>query len=91
MTSHLASTETGARGWLQLLTDVAREAQTHHVSVGPFTAEEIAALIGQAFIGGEAMLLLGFDRRQWPVRTALRRIGAVIRQREQEGERHVGN
>ena len=79
------------RGWLQLLTDVAREAQTHHGSVGPFTAEEIAALIGQAFIGGEAMLLLGFDRRQWPVRAALRRIGAVIRQWEQEGERHVGS
>jgi AcrR family transcriptional regulator len=71
------------RGWLQLLTDVAREAQTQHGSVGPFTAEEIAALIGQAFIGGEAMLLLGFDRRQWPVRAALRRIGAVIRQWEQ--------
>jgi AcrR family transcriptional regulator len=78
------------RGWLQLLTDVSREAQTTHGALGPFTAEEIAALIGQAFMGGEAMLLLGFDRRQWPVRTALRRIGAVIREWEREGEAHVG-
>ena len=79
------------RGWLQLLTDVASEAQARYGALGPFTADEIAALIGQAFMGGEAMVLLGFDRRQWPVRAALRRIGAVIRQWEQEGERHVGS
>ena len=79
------------RGWLRLLTDVASEAQTRYGALGPFTADEIAALIGQAFMGGEAMVLLGFDRRQWPVRAALRRIGAVIRQWEQEGERHVGS
>jgi hypothetical protein len=36
-------------------------------------------LIGQAFLGGESVLLLGFDRSQVPVRTALRRFGLLIR------------
>jgi AcrR family transcriptional regulator len=77
-------------GWLQLLTDVAHEAQARYGSLGPFTAGELSGLIGQAFLGGEAMMLLGFARRQWPVRAALRRIGAVIREWEQQGEAHVG-
>ncbi|MGQ0842581.1 MAG: TetR/AcrR family transcriptional regulator [Sporichthyaceae bacterium] len=65
-------------GWTGLLTEVARDAQAKG-SLAPFTPEEIAALIGQAFMGGEAMILLGFDRGQWPVRSALRRFGVVIR------------
>lgn len=73
-------------GWIQLLTDVVREAEDRHGPVGPFTAQEVAALIGQAFVGGEALLLLGFERRQWPVRAALRRIAVVIRELE-EGAR----
>ena len=40
-------------------------------------------LIGQAFMGGEAMLLLGFDPEDWPVRSSLRRIGTLIRQLEE--------
>ena len=77
-------------GWLQLLTDVAREAETRYGPLRPFRSEEIAGLIGQAFMGGEAMLLLGFDRQQWPIRSGLRRISSVIRQWEQEGEAGVG-
>ena len=73
------------QGWLDLVTDVAREAERSLGPIGPFTPEEIAALIGQAFMGGEAMLLLGFDRTQWPVRAALRRIGVAIRQLEERG------
>lgn len=72
-------------GWVELLTDVAREAEARHGSLGPFTAEEVGALIGQMFIGGEAMLLLGFERQQWPVRAALRRISVVIRHYEERG------
>ncbi len=72
-------------GWLALLIDVARESEARYGSLGPFSAEEIGALIGQAFMGGEAMLLLGFERREWPVRAALRRIGFIIRQFEEGG------
>ena len=77
-------------GWLQLLTDVAREAETRYGPLRPFRSEEIAGLIGQAFMGGEAMLLLGFDRQQWPIRSGLRRISSVVRQWEQEGDAGVG-
>jgi hypothetical protein len=70
-------------GWLDLLTSVVRDAERALGSLGPFTAGELAALIGQAFLGGEAVLLLGFDRSQVPVRSALRRFGLLIRALEE--------
>ena len=71
-------------GWFQLLADVVREAERRHGPLGPFTAEELAALVGCAFIGSEALLLLGFDRQLLPIRSALRRVGVVLRQLEEE-------
>ena len=70
-------------GWYQLLVDVAREAERRYGPLGPFTAEEVAALITTTFIGSEALLLAGFDRRLMPIRSALRRIGVLIREREE--------
>jgi AcrR family transcriptional regulator len=70
-------------GWYQLLAEVAREAQRRHGRLGPFTAEEVAALVTAAFIGAEALILVGFDRQLLPVRTALRRIGMLIRELEE--------
>jgi AcrR family transcriptional regulator len=70
-------------GWVDLITGVAREAERAIGPLGPFTAEELGALVSQAFMGGEAMLLLGFDRTQWPIRAALRRVGVLIRQFEE--------
>jgi AcrR family transcriptional regulator len=70
-------------GWVDLITAVARDAERALGPLGPFTAEELSALISQAFMGGESMLLLGFDRQQWPVRAALRRLGVLIRQFEE--------
>lgn len=78
------------QGWLDLVTRVAREAESRFGPLGPFPAEEVAALVGQAFMGGEAMLLLGFDRGHWPVRSALRRIGVLIRQFEEGGGANAG-
>ena len=43
---------------------------------------EIAALVANAFIGSEALLLLGLERPVMPIRSALRRVGVVIRERE---------
>jgi hypothetical protein len=71
------------RGWLDLLTDVVREAERTLGSLGPFPALEMATLIGQAFLGGESMVLLGFDRSQVPVRSALRRFALLIRALEE--------
>jgi hypothetical protein len=45
----------------------------------------VAILISSAYIGAEALLLLlGFDRQVMPIRAALRRIGVVIKQLEEE-------
>jgi AcrR family transcriptional regulator len=70
-------------GWFALLAEVARQAERRHGPLGPFTAEEVATLVGSAFVGAEALLLLGFDRELLPIRSALRRIGVVIRQLEE--------
>jgi AcrR family transcriptional regulator len=69
--------------WYVLLADVAREAERRFGSLGPFTPEEIATLVANAFIGSEALLLLGFERPVMPIRSALRRIGVLIREREE--------
>ena len=70
-------------GWFALLAEVAREAERRHGPIGPFTAEEVATLVGTTFIGAEALLLLGFDREVLPIRAALRRVGVLIRQLEE--------
>ena len=70
-------------GWFHLLADVVREAECRHGTLGLFTAEELAALVGSAFLGSEALLLLGFDRQMLPIRSALRRVSVVLRQLEQ--------
>lgn len=67
--------------WFELLTTVMREAEKQLGPIGPFRAEDVAALVGMAFLGGESLLLLG-DRWSDPVRTALRRVGDLIRAAE---------
>jgi AcrR family transcriptional regulator len=70
-------------GWIALLAEVAGEAERRHGPLGPFTAEELATLVASAFFGSEALLLLGFDREVLPIRSALRRVGVLIRQLEE--------
>jgi AcrR family transcriptional regulator len=70
-------------GWYHLLAEVAREAEREYGPLGPFTSDEAATLVVNAFVGAEALLLLGFDRQVMPIRSALRRIGLVIRALEE--------
>jgi AcrR family transcriptional regulator len=77
-------------GWFQLLAEVAREAERRHGPLGPFTAAELATLVASAFFGSEALLLLGFDREVLPIRSALRRVGVLIRQLEDGRARGAG-
>ena len=77
-------------GWCALLIEVAREAERRHGQLGPFTAEELGTLIASAFFGSESLLLLGFDREVLPIRSALRRVGALIRQLEEGRTRDAG-
>jgi AcrR family transcriptional regulator len=77
-------------GWIALLAEVAREAERRHGPLGPFTAEEVATLVASAFYGAEALLLLGFDREVLPIRSALRRVGVLIRRLEEGSTRDAG-
>jgi len=70
-------------GWYVLLNGVAKEATARFGGLGPMRAEDIACLVGNAFLGSEAMLLLGFEEQGMPIRRALRRFGALIRQLEE--------
>jgi AcrR family transcriptional regulator len=69
--------------WFALLAAVAVRAEQRLGSLGPFSPEELAALAGDAFLGAEAMLLLGVAEDQMPHRSALRRIGQWIRELEE--------
>lgn len=73
--------------WTDLLAEVAREAEQRHGSLGPFTPEEVSALLAAMFIGAEAMILTGFDREVLPIRAALRRIGTLIRAVEERDDK----
>ncbi len=66
-------------GWFTLLTEVAAREAHRLGGLGPFTPAEVGALMGIPFTGAESMILLGFDEPTVPIRSALRRIGAVIR------------
>ncbi len=78
-----ATVATPVRGlltsWFRLLTDVARREEERSGGLGPFTAEEVAALMGLPFMGAEAAILLGIPESDLPTRSALRKIGIVLR------------
>ncbi len=66
-------------GWVDLLAQVVRNAETRFGPLGPFTPEEVATLVCNTFIGAEAILLLGLEEQGTPIRQALRRVGGAIR------------
>ncbi len=68
--------------WFTLLTVVAeRERQR----LGPFAPSEIAALMGLAFLGAEAAILLGIPESEVPTRAALNKVGLVLREITDKG------
>jgi AcrR family transcriptional regulator len=72
------------RGWFVLLISLAEEAATRFGGLTPFTPAEVASLIGAAFLGAEAGILLGFESGEIPIRQALRRFGELIRLAEEK-------
>src|ERR1700752_1346570 len=52
--------------WFDLLTELARKAERELGGVGPFSAQEVAALLGCAFIGAESLHLLGAEKKGVP-------------------------
>jgi AcrR family transcriptional regulator len=70
-------------GWMTLLADVAERASERLGGLGPFSPAEVAALMGLPFIGAEEFILLGFEESFFPARSALRKVGAIIRAYEE--------
>ena len=70
-------------GWFRLLTEVATREAERLGGLGPFAPAEVAALMGLPFMGAESMILLGFREEELPTRSALRKIGALIRSFEE--------
>ena len=50
-------------GWHDLLRAVAKEATDRFGGLGPLRPDDVASLIGSAFLGAEARLLLGFEEK----------------------------
>jgi AcrR family transcriptional regulator len=67
------------RGWFDLLTEVGKRASKRLGARSPFTPEELGALAGLPFIGAEATILLGLDESSIAARSALRKVGDVLR------------
>ena len=74
--------QAGLMGWLKLLVELAQRAEREFGGLGPFTAEEVAALVASAFLGAESQHLLGLDKKGAPIRRSLRRFGDLIRMME---------
>ncbi len=77
----------GMMGWSDLLTGLARRAERELGGLGPFSAEEVAVLIANAFMGAESLYLLGIEKKGPPVRKALRRVGDLIRLAEKNSSK----
>ena len=71
------------KGWFDLLGSVAERAASQLGTLGPFTPSEVAALAGLPFIGAEAAILLGLSEKDLPSRSALRKVGEIIRALEE--------
>jgi len=69
----------GMIGWFDLIIELVRKAERELGGLGPFSPEEVAALVGSAFIGAESLYLLGIEKKGAPMRQALRRFGDLIR------------
>jgi AcrR family transcriptional regulator len=65
--------------WFELIAELARKAERELGGLDPFSATEVAALVGSAFIGAESLYLLGGEKKGVPVRQALRRFGDLMR------------
>lgn len=72
------------KGWFELLRSVASSAAGRLGDVEMLKPSDIASLVGAAFLGAEAMILLGFEDKL--TRRALRSVGDLIRQMEANGD-----
>jgi AcrR family transcriptional regulator len=67
-------------GWFSILTEVATREQARGADFGPFTPDEVSALMGTPFLGAEELILLGVSESALPIRSALRKVGVILQQ-----------
>lgn len=70
--------------WSKVLASVARDAADRFDGLGPFSPDELGALVSAAFLGAEQGILLGITEEELPLKSALRKVGDVIRTLEEE-------
>lgn len=68
--------------WFGLLSQVAAGAEERLGGIGSFTPEEAAVIAGAPFLGVETLWLLGFTEKELPTRSALRKVGEILRELE---------
>jgi AcrR family transcriptional regulator len=66
-------------GWYGLLAEVARRETERGADFGEFTPDEVAALMATPFLGAEELILLGVSEAELPMRSALRKIGRLLK------------
>jgi len=67
------------QAWNRLVIEVARRFEKKTGGFGPLSAEDVGALVSNAFIGAESQVLTGIEAPDIPLRDSLRRVGALIR------------
>lgn len=78
-----AAVRDNIKGWMRLLAETAERAEQRLGSLGPFTTDEIAVLAAAPFLGVESLILLGVEESELPMRSALRKVGEVLRRLEE--------
>jgi len=64
--------------WPRMLGDVARREQERGTAFGEFSPDEVGALMAMPFLGAEELILLGVTESTMPMRSALRKVGALL-------------
>lgn len=68
--------------WIRLINEVTQRFEKRVGGFGPLSAEDVCALVTNAFIGAESLVLTGLEKKDIPVRESLRRVGGLIRKFE---------
>ena len=71
--------------WYRLLGDVAQREQEAGLDLGGFTPDEVAALMATPFLGAEELILLGVTETILPTRSALRKVGLLLKRVGERG------
>ncbi|WP_298432529.1 hypothetical protein [uncultured Jannaschia sp.] len=72
------------RRWYELILKLVRQFEREHGALGPFAADDVAALVASAFMGAETHTLLGYPADRFPAICALHRFGTLIESFEKD-------